>query len=87
MLPHGTTFELASDDARTLARQLWQMGAGGANRGGMALSVAITDAFVDDFTVEVRARDLGPLRSALDRLGAAMRLSRGLGALQATVAE
>jgi hypothetical protein len=84
-LPQGATVELDSEDARTLARQLWQMGVGGANRSGMALSVAITDAFVGDFSVEVEAQDLEALRTALGRLASALRLSPGLGAFRAAI--
>jgi hypothetical protein len=85
-LPHDEELALELEDGRTLAQQLWQMGAGGADRGGMALSVAITDAFVEDFTVEVREQDLDALRLALGRLGSAMRLTRGLVALQSAIA-
>jgi hypothetical protein len=84
-LPQGATIELASEDARTLAQQLWQMGVGGADRAGMALSVAITDAFVGDFSVEVQPRDLEALRTALGRLASALRLSQGLGAFRAAI--
>ena len=84
-LPHGARHELGNDDARLLARRLWHVGAAGLAPRGPALAAAIADAFVGDFTVEVREADLGALRAVLFRLGATMSLSPGLAALQAAL--
>jgi hypothetical protein len=85
ILPHGARHELGNEDARQLARRLWQVSAAGAGPRGTPLAAAIADAFVGDFTVEVREVDVGALRAVLFRLGATMSLSPGLAALDAAL--
>jgi len=78
---NGDTADLSNDEGRTLVQRLWRMGVGRSSHDGLALSAAITNAFVDDFTVEVPERDVPALRQVLFRLGATMQLTPGLRAL------
>jgi hypothetical protein len=82
---NGARAELSNDEGRTLVQRLWRQGVGGSNGDGLGLSTAITDAFVDDFTVDVQDRDLPALKQVLFRLGATMQLTPGLSALRALV--
>jgi hypothetical protein len=82
---NGARAELSNDEGRTLVQRLWRQGVGGSNGDGLALSTAITDAFVDDFTVAVQDRDVPALEQVLFRLGATMQLTPGLSALRALI--
>jgi len=82
---NGDSAELSNADGRTLVQRLWRMGVGRASRDGLSLSVAISNAFVDDFTVDVEDGDLAALRQVLFGLAATMQLTPDLGALRALV--
>jgi hypothetical protein len=82
---NGDQAELTNADGRTLVQRLWRMGVGRASRDGLSLSVAISDAFVDDFTVDVEEGDLAALKQVLFGLGATMQLTPGLGALRVLI--
>ena len=82
---NGDQAEVSNADGRTLVQRLWRMGVGRASRDGLALSVAISDAFVDDFTVDVQDADLAALEQVLFGLGATMQLTPGLSALRVLV--
>ena len=58
-------------------QRLWRMGVGRASRDGLSLSVAISNAFVDDFTVDVQDGDLAALKQVLFGLGATMQTDAG----------
>jgi hypothetical protein len=82
---NGDQAELSNADGRTLVQRLWRMGVGRASRDGLSLSVAISNAFVDDFTVEVHDGDVGALKQVLFGLGATMQLTPGLSALRVLI--
>ena len=82
---NGDTAELTNEDGRTLVQRLWRMGVGRASRDGLSLSVAISDAFVDDFKVVVQDGDVAALKQVLFGLGATMQLTPGLSALRALI--
>jgi hypothetical protein len=86
LLANGDRAELSNDEGRTLVQRLWRLGVGRGSRDGLALSVALSDAFVDDFRVEVDDRDLPALEQVLFRLGATMQLTPGLSSLRLLVA-
>ena len=82
---NGDTAELTNEDGRTLVQRLWRMGVGRASRDGLSLSVAISNAFVDDFKVDVQDGDVAALKQVLFALGATMQLTPGLSALRALI--
>jgi hypothetical protein len=82
LLPNGDRAELSNDEGRTLVLRLWRLGVGRGSGEGVALSAAIADAFVDDFTVDVADRDLPALEQVLFRLAATMQLTPGLSSLR-----
>lgn len=82
---NGDKAEVTNADGRTLVQRLWRMGLGRAGRDGLSLSVAISDAFVDDFTVDVDDGDLAALKHVLFGLGATMQLTPGLSALRVLI--
>jgi len=82
---NGEKAELTNADGRTLVQRLWRMGVGRASRDGLSLSVAISDAFVEDFTVDVQDGDVAALRQVLFGLAATMQLTPGLSALRVLV--
>jgi hypothetical protein len=82
---NGDNAELSNADGRTLVQRLWRMGVGRASRDGLSLSVAISNAFVDDFTVDVEAGDLAALKQVLFGLAATMQLTPGLSALRVLI--
>ena len=84
-LANGDKAELSNDDGRTLLQRLWRLGVGRGSREGLALSVAISEAFVDDFTVDVDDGDLAALKQVLFGLGATMQLTPGLSALHVLI--
>jgi hypothetical protein len=84
-LANGDKAELSNDDGRTLLQRLWRLGVGRGSREGLALSVAISEAFVDDFTVDVNEGDLPALEQVLFRLGATMQLTPGLNSLRVLI--
>lgn len=81
VLTNGDSADLTNDDGRTLVQRLWRLSAGRSTHEGLSLSTAITEAFVDDFTVDVQERDVPALRQVLFRLGATMQLTPSLSAL------
>ena len=82
---NGDNAELSNADGRTLVQRLWRMGVGRASRDGLSLSVAISNAFVDDFTVDVEDGDIAALKQVLFGLAATMQLTPGLSALRVLI--
>jgi hypothetical protein len=82
---NGDKAELTNADGRTLVQRLWRMGVGRASRDGLSLSVAISNAFVDDFTVDVQDGDVAALKQVLFGLGATMQLTPGLSSLRVLI--
>jgi hypothetical protein len=82
---NGDRAELTNADGRTLVQRLWRMGVGRASRDGLSLSVAISNAFVDDFTVDVQDGDVAALKQVLFGLGATMQLTPGLSSLRVLI--
>jgi hypothetical protein len=86
LLGNGHRAELTNDEGRTLVQRLWRLGLSRGSRDGVALSVAISNAFVDDFKVDVIDGDLPALEQVLFRLAATMQLTPGLSSLRELIA-